>query len=231
MIKIKVFYHLVDLPNWEPIAREQFAKLQSSGLLDAAEVYVNLHYNLDSFENLFQDYQHYPNIKWLHTPCNPLEKEIPTAILMKKVADECGYDFYALYLHAKGITHVGTAKETPTRDWRWLMDYWNIERWIDCVTKLIEGYDVVGCNFKGQPWRHFSGTTSWVTSDFLKKCNRLQLPSAVGFQRQTNNTHGYPWDIEAWWGHNSANFYSMHNSTENLNHYETEYPPHLYRLD
>jgi hypothetical protein len=230
-MKIKVFYHVIDLPKWETITQEQLTKLKTSGLMSVADVYVNLHYRPVSFVHLKEYWRDEPNLHFLDSPDSPAEMEHSTAVLMQQMALNSGEDFYALYMHQKGITYIGTEKELPTRDWRWLMDYWTIERYRDCVQKLSEGYDTTGCNYNPDftpgAAPHFGGNQHWVTSDFLKRITVLQLPSQVQYKRQVPHLHHYRCDIENWYGANQARAYGFYHS--HVNHYHDLFPPELYR--
>jgi hypothetical protein len=233
-MKIKIFYHVVDLPGWQDITNEQLEKLQSSGLLDQCELHMNLNYNEDSFNLLKAQLSNKNNIVW-HFKNNLKEDyEHPTAILMKEYADSSQDEFYALYMHQKGITYIGTSYETNVKHWRWLLDYWCIERWEDCIEKLNQGYDTTGINYmerhKGLG-PHFSGTQSWVTSKFLQKCSPLVLPSTIGFAPQVaRKMKGNVWryDVEAWFGNNGASAACLYHSGLR-DHYHQEWPPELYR--
>ena len=224
MKKLKIFYHVVDL-NLDYatfIFKEQLAKMESSGLLDAAELNVNCHYNERSFDELKNQYTH-PNIKWIFDPTSiPEHREITTTRLMKDAADNLEEEFYMLYLHQKGITYDQSHPvHVYCTHWRWLLDYWSIEQWQRCVDKLDEGHhDAVGCEFRNNPLNHLSGNVYWVRSSFIKKCNKLPLCDA----------NRIPYEIwpEMWVGANGAKFYSFHDTT--VNHYHEEYPPDRYRI-
>ena len=193
MKPIKLFYHLVDLPGWESITDEQVTRLETSGLLDAAETaYFNLHYNESSFSALKHRLKHYKNIEWIFNNNLPADYEHSTAVLYQEVAKQ-STDFNALYLHQKGITHLNTMKEVPTRAWRHLLDYCNINQWQLC-NSLLKDNDCVGCNFYNTPEfpPHFSGTTRWMTSNFIKAMPQLKLPSSIDYQLQLVDDIDYP---------------------------------------
>jgi hypothetical protein len=233
-MKIKVFYHLIDLSGWQDITTEQLSKLESSGLLDQCELHMNMNYLESSFDLLRNQLSNRKNIFWHFKQNIKEDYEHPTAILMKEYADLSEDNFYALYMHQKGITYVGTPKETNVKHWRWLLDYWCIERWQDCVEKLNQGFDTVGANFNPRHkglGPHYSGTQSWVTSDFLKKCKSLVLPNTIDFKPQiAKKMPGHTWryDVEAWFGHSNARAYSLYNSGLQ-DHYHQEWPPELYK--
>jgi hypothetical protein len=226
-LKLKVFYHVVDLPGWKSIVDEQLGKMRDSGLLDNCDLYMSLHYNESSFDQLKTEYSNYKNIHWIFRDAAKEEYEYPTAMLMQETAIATREEFYALYLHLKGITFLNTPNETTTKHWRWLMDYWNIEKWRDCVAKLDEGYETVGCLQLPQPIQHFSGNVHWARASFIRRCSRLKMPSTVGFIKQVDQPYNYRHDVETWYGFNKAKSYSFYNDP--LDHYWQECPPEVYR--
>lgn len=238
-MKLKVFYHLSDridrpevpselLPGVD-IAREQLSLLKSSGLLDNATVYCNLHYNEGNWEKIKQEFDH-KNIVWLFKESKKEDREHTTNIFMKEMADNSEEEFYALYLNQKGVSYVegihGCAVQC--KHWRWIQDYWNISQWENCVKKLDEGFDAVGCLLSNRPPIGFLGTTSWAKSSFIKKCNKLTLPSTNGFKVEVpSNGYGYACDVEYWYGSNNAKMFSFYNT--GVDHYAVEWPPERYR--
>lgn len=224
---LRIFYHVIDNPGWEGITYEQLDKIKSSGLWNHCTIYMNCHYSEQSFIQLRNELKEYNNIQWHFRGAGKEEFEHPTAILMQETALNSDTEFYALYLHQKGITHLYTDHEIQTKHWRWLMDYWNIERWHDCVEKLDQGYEAVGCLWMPEPFPHFSGNIHWTKASFLRRCNQLKLPSAVGFQKQTTQPYHYRHDIETWYGYNGVKGFSLYNDT--VNHYWEECPPERYR--
>jgi hypothetical protein len=110
---------------------------------------------------------------------------------MKEITNSSTYQFNALYFHQKGITKIGSKQELPTRDWRRLMDFWNIERWQFCNEILNDGIDALGCLLVTYPTLHFQGTTRWMTSDYIRTLPNLKLPSEVSYETQVKG-------IEEW---------------------------------
>lgn len=239
MVPLKIFYHLTDLPGWDIIAQEQFNKLHSSDLLYLAEIYVNLHYTESSFDGIKKVFENYKNVKFVFNNSLREDFEHPTFILMQDVAENSNEEFYGLYMHQKGITYLDKPPHNLyTTHWRWLLDYWNIERWKDCVKKLDEGYDAVGALY----FKHgihqmplFAGCTRWTKASFLRKSPKLLLPSKNNFIRQTpkawpndNNPQSYRYDLEMWPGYCGAKMYSLYDDP-NQDGYHKPYPPEWYR--
>lgn len=96
---------------------------------------------------------------------NPSEKEWLSINRLRALSIERPGQ-QALYIHTKGVTK--DYHRCPVHDWRRYMAYFTIERWRDCVAKLDEGYDAVGCNWD-PVGRFFSGTFFWASTDYLAK--------------------------------------------------------------
>jgi hypothetical protein len=230
-MKLRVYYHSIDnLPGWQEIFEEKLNKVISSGLIDHCEIYINCHYNYSSYDCLKEKYP-YNNIKWIQSLADPKEYEHPTYILMQQHALNSTEDYYALYLHSKGISHTGTSMETKTKYWRWYMDYFNIERWRDCVEILdSNNYDTCGVQRAGRTDNlptFYEGNQCWYTSSFLRNAKPLKLPSQVGYVAQYDIPHPmYRSDVELWAWYNNDRWYSLHHSGTNL--YCEEYSPDNY---
>ena len=232
MTKLKIFYHLTNLNGWHDIAVEQLDLLKQTGLMDAAEVNIHTQYDEHAFDVLKERYNDCSTINWIYNPeIIPKDHEQATAILMKQAADATDEEFYTMYLHQKGISHIGNPdRETRTKHWRWLLHYWNIEHWQDCVAQLDAGYEAVGCNYTSIPWTHFSGNIWWARASLIRRCKPLQLPSKIGYQTQGLSDY-YLYDVESWHASaGNAKFCSLFQSSNVPGfHYDNEYPPENYR--
>ena len=128
---------------------------------------------------------------------------------------------YVLFLHTKGITHYTEA----TEDWRAYMEYFVVERWKDCVTKLDEGYDCCGVLWNTDTpigkYPHFSGAFYWATCKYINTLNHFYIDSS------------WRYHMEFWIGSNpEVKAYEFHNSgynttqrlIANQGHYHIPYP-------
>jgi hypothetical protein len=225
---IKIFYHATDLPGWETITGDQIDKMISSGLLARSDLYIHMNYDENNFVEFRKNYENYPNIHWIYKQNLKQDYEFPTIISLKEMADSTDEEFYALYLHQKGVTYLNKPTETQIQHWRLIMDYWDIERWKDCVKALDEGYDAAGALHNSENvWPHFSGNFWWTKASFLRKCKPLILPSTVNFQAQFGHGDVYRVDSEAWLGSNDPKCFCPYRT--GANHYFQEWPPELYR--
>lgn len=196
-MSIFVFYHLSDLYDYEEITTEQIDKLERSGLLDAAEkVFMNQHYNEQSFSSFKNRLKSYKNIEWIVGSSVKEDYEHSTAVLYQDVARTENKEFHALYMHQKGLTHKHKPSYAAVTAWRHLLDYWNVEQWQLCNRQLDSGADTTGCLFttnEGMP--HYSGTSRWMKSSAIRRMPQLKLPSSVNFVRQLDN---YDYAFPSW---------------------------------
>ena len=134
-----------------------------------------------------------PTINILHSFCvkNPLSK--------------------VLYLHTKGVSYQNVPQQVI--DWRNMMLYFLLNN--DCI-KLLEKYDMVGCNYSEKPCPHFSGNFWWSNASYVNKLKPIE----------TTVKHDAEWWI---FSDNEFNpsYYSLHNS--NVNHYHELYPLKKYK--
>jgi hypothetical protein len=95
------------------------------------------------------------------------------------------------------------------------MLYFLVDKYKDCINKMDETYDTVGCNYKENPYHHYSGNFWWANSNYIKTLNYLN--------EEIPDSHA----PEFWVLQNSPNKYICHSS--NINHYLNTYPEHLYK--
>ena len=220
MIKLKVFYHVTDLPGWEEITDEQLVAIRDSDLINNAEIHVNLHYDSNSFVELKHKWAH-PNIVWHHSTVGHNECEHPTVIMMQQESLKNDELWAGLYLHQKGITHRKSPDQTAA--WRRYLNYWNVTRWRDCQQKLNEGYETVGTELQvsGVPgWQYYTGNVYWARSDYIRRnLPHLVLPSTVNYKAQWwpgGPSDKYRDDCEYWVCKGNPKAWNWHYSGLNL---------------
>ena len=138
-------------------------------------------------------------------------------------------------------THIPGA----VSDWRKLMNYFNIEKWEECVAKLDERYDACGINFLKEEnlnqdtftekqrflCNHFAGNFWWSTA---KNIRNLPDPFNIDVYCDTTymmeNLQTYRYAFEIWISKGCkadySNYYSFHQS--NVHHYFDFYPKENY---
>jgi len=220
-MKIKLFSHAVCLnPNENLIGLEQSELLENTGLLDAAEINMMLHYDEQEFRWLKKRWSWNNNINYHLFGEEYREWQEGTTILhIQELVHSTDEEFYVLYIHHKGV-------KSQTTTWRKYMEYWNIEKWKECVSKLDEGYDLCGAAFLNNPPHPFyAGNFFWARASYLRKCKRLKSPVDNNFQPQFSGQPHHRYDYECWHGSGNPNAYDMHPGPEN----RWYWPPYLYR--
>jgi len=170
------FSHNYLINNWEDILDNQLKLLKESELYDElTSFYMGVYGDDESFntfknkiekhDTLFKIYinriydnlYEYPTIQQLHN--------------FSKMQDG-----YVLYFHLKGVwsSNKSNINKDAINSWRDCLEYFNIEKWKNCVQKLDQGYDVVGALYnynKLEPL--FSGNFWWANTNYLKKLPEL----------------------------------------------------------
>lgn len=173
---IKIFMHVNDLPGAFDLLGDQLTRMNESGLLDAATS-VLLCSNGDpaNFLPAQNALAQFRQCKWYHASNRTDLWEYPTLDLLKRNCDATlgNEEFDVCYLHLKGLSRLGDQRVV---DWRNFLEHYSIDKWQQNVSKLAEGYEVVGTNVIEQPWLHSSGNFWWASSRYVKE--RLKyLPS------------------------------------------------------
>jgi hypothetical protein len=226
---IKVFIHLIDIPESMFIADEIISAIIDSDLINHSSVYIHCCYNFENFKQILTKVKNYNNVHIINSDALPAEYELPTLVDLKNHCDTELDESYVLYLHHKGASKVGNKKEGNIADWRNLMLYFTVSNWKECISKLEEGYDTVGVNWNSQNVTpHYSGNFWWARSSYIKTLPTIIRPKDNNYCHQFNfkNVH-YRLEAEFWIGIKNPKAYSSHNS--NVNHYNTKYPSTYYR--
>jgi len=252
MTKMKVVYQCCDLPGSQQLSMEQIDRLVKSDLINNADIFLSLNGNLVNFLELVQFVEPYKNIRICHTSDSSDLMEFPALMLLKDLADATIEEEYFFYFHLKGVTRHGNQGIT---DWRKYMEYWCIDLWEKCVSKLDEGYDTCGTNYINSSflgvdgtiknWNHYSGGFWWARSSYIKKLEKLPHPDSyvhgtvsalTGYQIDSRNM--YRFDHEAWVASGNPKWYEIHRSPggnyDNNGsfpgwHYRNTYPESMYK--
>jgi hypothetical protein len=233
-MKIVGFYHAADLPHWQNVMNDQLTKMSESGLLDHLdELHICTNGNQDSFAQAKEYLSDYTNITWPHVNDHAQIGEYPTLNYLKNYCDNSQEEFYVMYLHLKGLSKFGD----PYRDsWRQYMDYWQIERWEDCVAVLDQNYETAGINYNDQPnvqnhsWPHYSGNFWWARASYIRRLTPLNDPKTVvpgtpskllyfpdgrGIPLDPGN---YRYENEAWIGSENPAYFELAHSPGKTDH-------------
>lgn len=254
MKNIAVFYHLY-IPElssiWTWWVDEQMGLLKSTGLSDKSNVYmcITVPFNIGdtggkfTFDQLVVNYirENFPFVNILDVR-GTHEENLYEGQTMSQLYQYClNNDGYVFYFHNKGMSSYGTHIPTGLKDWRHYMQYFNIERWEDCVEKLDEGYDCCGVSWikredlagniptEGKRYigNHFSGNFWWARCDYIKRLpDPLKVEEYVHIPSLMDSFKTYRYAFEVWIGDENTKYYSFHQS--NIHHYFENYPREKY---
>ncbi len=221
---IQIFYHIFLENNWYQIFLDQLNKLIDSGLIKNSILNIGVVFggslNLDiekkKLLNIINEFKTINILYIEHTgPCG----ESTTLAKLKDFCDTTDEDVNIFYLHTKGVSQFDSPREIPVKSWRNMMEYFLIEKWIDCVEKLNEGFDCCGINYQDHAaWignehkliKIFNGNFFWTKSSYVKKLNRNLL-----FE------HRY--SAENWISGSNPNVYSFHETPKHIDlYYQTD---------
>lgn len=213
-MKIKIFSHCVDFGCGQEITQSQVKLLEDTGLYDAAdEVFMFLHYNPNNYNWLRQ---HWKDKKVYFNQYDQSWQpwyEATTGYYLQEHVHTTEEDFYVCHITHKGCSHPNPGNH---QNWRKYMEYWNIERWQDCVAKLDEGYDTCGASYlNNPPYPFYAGNFFWAKASYLRKCRRLKTPLENNFQPQFEGQPHHRFDWECWHGSGNPKAYDLHPGVEN----------------
>ena len=182
--KIYIFYHICAIDDYENIIKEQFNLIKSSGLLDNVEkIYYGLLGNITNIDHIVK----HDKLEQLYHSTNIELFEIPTINELFNFSKN--NDSYILYIHTKGVTRRIYNGIHGQKYWRELMNYWNIEKYKECLKLLDKGFITVGINLLGD---HYSGNFWWASTDFLKTKN------IIPYERKNMDIISYRCQAEEW---------------------------------
>ena len=161
------FWHIGAVGGWRRIAREQYDKLVTSGLYAATDhIVVGFIGGKDLEDDL--DIPILSDGKFtVFSTVDVTDYEFPTLARLWQTAQERTAPYLCYYFHTKGASHEGEAHQRTTNAWRAYMEFFNLERWADCVAAL-ERHETCGVELQCQG-HHYSGNFWWATSEYIKK--------------------------------------------------------------
>jgi hypothetical protein len=215
--KIIGFWHIGALGDWLRIIPEQYRKLRDSGLYDASDkIVVGFIGGRHRERELTVPIMHDSKFEVFAT--NDLtDYEFPTLARIWEEAQNGEESFLCYYIHTKGASLSATARHNAANAWRAYMEYFNIERWRECVA-VLHSYETCGVELQDNQ-NHYSGNFWWSTSDYIKK-----LPSGYEFWDQHRQDRSAA-EFYLCMAHPKA--YCFNDFTEDL--YDFAMPPERYR--
>jgi len=225
-MRIEIFSHLVDIGCGKDITKEQTELLENTGLLDAADA-VNLftHYDADNYIWLEDRWKDKQNVNFFHYDRKYQPWYEATSVhFLQEYCHNTNDEFYVCFMTHKGASHGPGGHQ----NWRKYMQYWNIEKWKECVEKLDEGYDTCGAAYlNNPPYPFYAGNFFWAKASYLRKCKRLKTPEENNFKPQFEGQPHHRFDLECWHGSGNPKWYDMHPGEDN----RWYLPPENYRTD
>lgn len=230
-MKVQLFHHVVDLPNSEQILLEQIERIKKSKFLDLDSLYhICINGDLSKFNDLIVELKNFKNIKFVQLRNDCTEFEFPTLTYIKEIVDNEQQESYVGYIHMKGSSQVHSVE---VQDWRKLLEYFIIDKHLQCINELGNGIDIVGVNFiDAHIGKHFSGNFWWARSKYLKTLPHLPLPRSIDkgkkspFTNQIYTDSNWRYDHEKWITSGSYKHKELFNSR--INHYTTRFPSTFY---
>lgn len=200
MKPIKLYYHIADLFGWQELVDEKISLMKNYGLWDKVdEIHLLLHYDQNSFKNWLLQFSHDKRIKisFFNESCRPLGESYSNRYIWKDCWNT-NQEFFLLRFHTKGLYQRTFPHWNVAEKWNEYFDYFNLERWEDCVNALNQGYDVAGVNW--WPPSHFSGNIWWAKSSYIKNLPLLTAPHLINCKKQINASFSNRHDAELWIG-------------------------------
>lgn len=198
--KIKIYYHIAELPGWQELVDEKIGLMKASGLWEAcAEIHLLMHYSSEPFQQWATQFVNDARVKLIYftNSCRPLGECYSNRYIWQDCWNEPD-DFYLFRFHTKGLYQRVFPHWPVAEKWNEYYDYWNIEQWADCVAALADGYDLAGANW--HPPAHFSGNIWWAQSTYIKTLPILPLPHLCNFTKQIAFAYSNRHDAESWVG-------------------------------
>jgi len=146
MKDIYIFSHNYLINNWKDILENQLKLIRSSGLYDSMTNMYLLAFGESQWKELMKIIRSYDiDDKIITLSIDENFYEYPTLQKLYKFIKNIE-NSHILYFHLKGVWSTLDSNKNidAIESWRKCLEYFNIEKWKDCVEKLDEGYEVVG---------------------------------------------------------------------------------------
>ena len=256
---INVFYHLFipDTNNmWVWWVDEQMSLLKQVGLVDKAKINMCMTLPLGlynsktghSYDEMVIGYikDRYPFVNIIDIKSVGEQPNLYEGQTLAKIYEHCQEDDgYVFYFHNKGMVSYTTHISGAIKDWRHYMQYFNLEKWEDCVAKLDEGYDCCGVDWVERHdikldfvVQHYAGNFWWARNDYIRKLKHpLNIEEYMDVEAMMRELQNYRYCFELWMATGIPKqhcfHYRRHHQYDNqgLERYFTYYPPEMYRDD
>ena len=162
---------------------------------------------------------------------------------LTKIYEHCqDDDGYVFYFHNKGISSYTTHIPGALKDWRHYMQYFNLEKWEECIAKLDEGYDCCGVDWVERHdikldfvVQHYAGNFWWARNDYIRKLKHpLKIEEYMDVDAMLRELQNYRYCFELWMATGIPNQYCFHYrrhhqyDNQGLERYFIYYPREMY---
>jgi predicted O-methyltransferase YrrM len=253
---ITVFYHLFmpDTQNmWIWWVDEQMSLLKEVGLADKATINMCITMPLGlynsktghSYDSMVTDYikDRYPFVNIIDMRNVGEQPNIYEGQTLEKMYEHCqNDDGYVFYFHNKGMVSYTTHIPGAIKDWRHYMQYYNLERWEDCIAKLDEGYDCCGVDWVERHdikldfvVQHYAGNFWWAKNEYIRELKHpLHIEEYMDVDAMMRELENYRYCFELWMATGNPKqhcfHYRRHHQYDNqgLERYFIYYPREMY---
>ena len=253
---ITVFYHLfmADTQNmWIWWVDEQMSLLKKVGLADKATVNMCITMPLGlynsktghSYDSMVTGYikDRYPFVNIIDMRQVNEQPNIYEGQTLEKMYEHCqNDDGYVFYFHNKGMMSYTTHIPGAIKDWRHYMQYYNLEKWEDCIAKLDEGYDCCGVDWVERHdikldfvVQHYAGNFWWAKNEYIRKLKHpLHIEEYMDVDAMMRELENYRYCFELWMATGNPKqhcfHYRRHHQYDNqgLERYFIYYPREMY---
>ena len=253
---ITVFYHLfmADTQNmWIWWVDEQMSLLKKVGLADKATVNMCITMPLGlynsktghSYDSMVTGYikDRYPFVNIIDMRQVNEQPNIYEGQTLEKMYEHCqNDDGYVFYFHNKGMMSYTTHIPGAIKDWRHYMQYYNLEKWEDCIAKLDEGYDCCGVDWVERHdikldfvVQHYAGNFWWAKNEYIRKLKHpLYIEEYMDVDAMMRELENYRYCFELWMATGNPKqhcfHYRRHHQYDNqgLERYFIYYPREMY---
>lgn len=179
-MKKNIFWHICELNNWKLVVEDQIATIIKSGLLEKIDnIYITFLGNHISNIEYITKISKKIIIYNFHNDVSQYERSCLHSLKEWSLYNNS----IVLYIHSKGVTRPNTdtiSYNDNVWSWRKMMEFFLIEHHDICINKILEGFDVIGCNLVDHGYdvpsidneshrMHFSGNFWWSHTNHIRK--------------------------------------------------------------
>lgn len=167
---VKVFLHICAINHIDSVLNQIIVALHMSGLYKQAEKVYCYISGLDAMIPCVVHMLQCSGAKMQIIKVAPNDTSYERLTLEDMHNHINEYD-KVLYIHTKGVTQVVEPKKSNVVDWVYMIQYFLIGNYNECISKLSE-YDTVGVNYRSHPRPHWNGNMWWVNGSYFRRLQK-----------------------------------------------------------